>query len=412
MNPQLKVQKDSIGAWPAVRLTNSLISFSTVPSIGGRVMDLKLGETNVFYGNPRHWGKQATSSAGSTDIGMWRNYGGSKVWPAPQGWSSDHEWPGPPDPVLDSGPYDCTTSMSGDKSTIHLKSQHDEYSGVTLERDLEMDGGTSVVHLHHRMRNTSRRPVRWSIWQVTQVDAARGLDIFVPASGFHQTLGDEPYKHIGFDASGKLLHLQYHNQVAKFAVEANQGWFASLDRERGVVLAETFPIALGAAYPDGAATAFWISSAGTFTIHGDCVDMTGGFNGCDPHVETEVMGPLTNLEPGESCELHTAWRLAAIRGDEIVSVNHCGAVSGQLTVESNRVTGSFGVFCEADLELVTCDRTSQIAGRHALGRVSPLRPVVLDEKISLPSHAVRCSLMLFDEQKKCLGILDHVQIRK
>ena len=411
MSEELKIRKDPIGGWPAVHLSNSLITLSVVPSIGGRVMDLRLGETNVFYGNPRHYGQKAISDAQGIDIGLWRNYGGSKVWPAPQGWSGDQEWPGPPDPVLDSGPYDCTTSLNGEVASVHLKSQHDEYSGVTLQRDIKIRPGTSVVHLHHRMHNTSKRPVRWSIWQVTQVDAARGLEIFIPAKGFHQTLGDEPFRSIDFDISGTLLHLGYKNQVAKFAVEANAGWFASLDRARGVVLVETFPIGRGATYPDGAATAFWMSGAGTFTIHGDCIDMTDGANGCDPHVETEVMGPLTNLEPAESCELRTAWQLAAISAEEIVSVNHCGAVGQKLAVETSRVKGSFGVFCTADVELIAFDRASQIAGTFGLGKVSPLQPVVLDEKISLPPSAVRCSLMLFDEHKNRLGILDHVQVR-
>src|SRR5579863_3753249 len=182
MSEDLKIRKDAIGAWPAVQLSNHLVSLAVVPSIGGRVMELRLGETNVFYGNPRHWGKQAASSdSGATDIGLWRNYGGSKVWPGPQGWSSDHEWPGPPDPVLDSGPYDCETLRNEEKAAIRLKSQHDEYSGVTLEREIGIARGSSIVRLHHRMRNTSKRPVRWSIWQVTQVDASKGLDIFIPA---------------------------------------------------------------------------------------------------------------------------------------------------------------------------------------------------------------------------------------
>ncbi len=411
MSEAVKILKYAIGSWPAIQISNQLVALSVVPSLGGRVMELHLGGTNVFYGNPRHLGKQPPLNSGGAGIGLWRNYGGSKVWPGPQGWSSDAEWPGPPDPVLDSGPYDCETSQNQDKIAVNLKSQHDEYSGVTLEREIGISPGTSVVRLHHRMRNTSKRTVRWSIWQVTQVDATKGLDIFVPAAGFHQTLGDKPYPSVAFDEAGKRLHLRYHNQVAKLAVEANQGWFASLDQERGVVLVETFPVTPGAPYPDGAPAAFWVSGAGTFTIHGDCVDMTGGINGCDPHVEAEVMGPITRLEPGESSELRTSWRIAAISAEEIVSANDCGAVGRKLAIENGRVTGSFGVFSASGLELIAYDRASQVVETFALGKVTPLRAVVLDEKISLPSHVVRCSLMLFDEDKHRLGILDHVQIR-
>src|SRR5579862_2703370 len=180
MNQQVTVRKDPIGTWPAVHLSNSLIQLSVVPSIGGRVMDLCLGETNVFYQNPRHYGKKSDSNATVIDIGQWKNYGGSKVWPWPQGWSSLDEWPGPPDPVLDSGAYELQVLPGNTPSGVSLKSPHDEYSGITLEREIKISPGTSIVSLHHTMRNTSRRPVRWSIWQVSQVNAAQGLDIFVP----------------------------------------------------------------------------------------------------------------------------------------------------------------------------------------------------------------------------------------
>ena len=193
--------------------------------------------------------------------------------------------------------------------------------------------------------------------------------------------------------------------------EPIRGGLAVLDRARDRVFVEIFPISRGAEYPDGAPTALWIAGEGTFTIHGDPTVMTEGINGCDRYIETEVMGPLTEMEPGESCELRISWRLAAIHAEEIISVNHCGAVGRRLAVDVSAITGSFGVFYEANLELVAFDRASQVAGKFALGKVSPLRSIVLDERISLPSNAVRCSLMLSDEQENCLGVLDHVHIR-
>lgn len=411
MNQQVTVRKDPIGTWPAVHLSNSLIQLSVVPSIGGRVMDLCLGETNVFYQNPRHYGKKSDSNATAIDIGQWKNYGGSKVWPWPQGWSSLDEWPGPPDPVLDSGAYELQVLPGNTPSGVSLKSPHDEYSGITLEREIKISPGTSIVSLHHTMRNTSRRPVRWSIWQVSQVNAAQGLDIFVPVDDFRQTLGDEPYKRISFDASSKMFHLAYDDQVAQFAVRANQGWVAALDRARGTLLAELYP-ARGPAQTDSTPPGmFWVSGKGTFTIHGDCIDMSDGINGCDPHIETEIVGPLTRLEPGESSELRTSWRLAAMDADEIISVNQCGAIGRKLTLGPSGTSGSFGVFFEANLRLVAFDRASQVVGTVELGAVTPLRPVLLKEQITIPSNAVRCSLLLFDENDSRLGALDHVEIR-
>ena len=61
---------------------------------------------------------------------------------------------------------------------IHLQSPHDEYSGLTMRREIRINGVSSSVEVLHTMENASRRPVRWSIWQVTQVDASKGLEIF------------------------------------------------------------------------------------------------------------------------------------------------------------------------------------------------------------------------------------------
>jgi uncharacterized protein DUF4380 len=398
--------------WFSLNVSNGSVVFSVVPSIGGRVMDLSLGPTRVFYTNPRLRGKAISGSPGS-ESSLGRNYGGSKVWPAPQGWSSEREWPGPPDPVLDCGPYDWQAALDPDAAIIHLRSPHDEYSGITMRREIRINGASSSVEVLHTMENTSRRPVRWSIWQVTQVDASKGLEIFVPAKGFHQTFGDQLYPAVSFSAAEQRVRLQYVDQVAKLAVEADQGWFASLDRARGFVLAETFPFTPGASYPDGASAAFWVSGRGTFILHGDQVDMSAGAGGSDPHVETEIMSPLTHLKPAEGFQFRTAWHLAAIDAQEIVSVNHCGAIGASLAVQPGspaRFTGSFGTFWDASLQLVAYDRASRIVGRFDLGEVSPRRPVRLDNDIGLPPYTVRCSLVLFDSDHKQLGVLDRVNL--
>jgi hypothetical protein len=381
-----------------------------MPPIGGRVMELSLGPKNLLYVNPRYGHKAGDATP---THGEWKNYGGSKVWPAPQGWSSENEWPGPPDAILDSGPYAFEVWSDGSRAFINLKSEHDEYSGVTLERTIELRSGSAIVRLHHKMRNTSQRRIRWSIWQVTQVDAANGLDVFMLGKGFHQTFGNEPYTGMAHGLANRRIHLRYEDQVAKFAVEAEQGWLASLDVARELVLAETFPITAGADYPDGGPVAFWVSGKGTFTLHGDTVDMSVGANGCDPHVETEIMGPLTSLAPGETSEFHTEWRVAAINAQEIISVDDCCAIGQRLAItdSSTRVTGAFGVFYTGRLQLAFFDRASVKIRTLDLGEVTPLNPVVLNESISLPANAVRCSLRLFDNTNQRLGTLDHAHIR-
>jgi hypothetical protein len=398
---------------PQVSLSNDLINMTIVPHIGGRVMSLSLGDREVMYVNPRHQNDPPEPKGFWPGSGNWKNYGGSKVWVGPQGWSSESEWPGPPDEVFDSGQYTYRASADDKCAMIELTSAHDEYSGVTLARTLQIRPGASIVRLRHSMRNTSCRRVRWAIWQITQVDAACGLDIFVPATGFHKTFGNEPYPGMEYDEQSAHAHLRYHDQVAKFAVGASQGWMAALDSTRKLVLAEAFPVIPGAPYPDGAPAALWVCGKGTFSLHGDTVDMSASTSGCDPHVETEIMGPVVELGPGEATELCTEWRPATIEANRIISINDCGAIGQRLTITKKprtQLTGVFGVFYEAQLQLALFDRASKLIGAISLQRVSPLCPLVLNERISLPANAVRCSLWLLDQNNQRLGTLDHVNI--
>ena len=406
----INLATDKIGEWFAVQVSNALISVSIVPEIGGRLLDFGLGGTQIFYSNPRLRGQAIPRSWEGESS---RNYGGSKVWPAPQGWSNEQEWPGPPDRVLDCGAYDWRAELNRDQASVYLQSPHDEYTGLTMGRQIKIGSGTSSVEVLHTMQNTSHRPVCWSIWQVTQVNAYPGLEIFIPATGFHQTFGDLPYPAVSYCAAQKQVRVKYQDQVAKLAVEASQGWFASLDHARGYALAETFRIAPGARYPDGAPSAFWISGRGTFTLHGDRVDMGALPGGCDPHVETEIMSPLTQLAPGESFQFRTAWHAAALDSDQIAAVSPAGIIGAPLAVRPGSpacFTGSFGVFWVAKLRLMAYDRASRIVGTFDLGEVNPCQPVRLDRALDLPHQTARCSLILFDRNGEQLGVLDRVNL--
>jgi hypothetical protein len=90
--------------WNTRCLRNGFIEVHVVPEIGGRVVQFKVGKKEFLWVNPDLAGKYPTGS-GLTPEGGWLNYGGDKLWPAPQGWENAEQWPGPPDAVLDGQPY-------------------------------------------------------------------------------------------------------------------------------------------------------------------------------------------------------------------------------------------------------------------------------------------------------------------
>ncbi len=400
--------------WQAIELANGLVRVTVVPEIGGRIIQLQLGEEPFLYVNPRLGGKVFPPEQNNREAG-WKNYGGSKVWPAPQGWSSDAEWPGPPDPILDGSAFICRViEDSAESVAVHLTSPHDEYTGITFSRETRIFRGSAQVRISHTMKNTSRRPARWSIWQVTQHDAHPELAIFLPATAYHKMFGNEEYPGLKVDLNRKLMRLQFADVVAKFGVRPEAGWLATLDARAKTVFAETFALFPGVPYPDNSAAEFWINGHGTCTIHGDVFDSADDPDGVDPFVETEILSPMAELQPSQEYSFGVCWHLARVDASEIVRVNHCAAVATGLKVtrqdEELRVTGSFGVFHTGSLELVSLLRSAKVHATLQLGPISPLTPCVIDSTITDAPNLARLSLRTRDPRGMLLGTIDEADV--
>jgi hypothetical protein len=405
------VTRGDYRGWRSVRLANGIIELVIVPEIGGRVIQLRFGDSELLYVNRRHAGRVFSPEENNLDAG-WKNYGGSKVWPAPQGWSGDDEWPGPPDPVLDGGPYSCQVLPEiHATAAVHLESHPDEYTGLTFSRTIRIFQDSSTVEIRHAMRNTSSRPVRWAIWQVTQQAAHRDLSVLVPGHAYRQMYGDEEYGTISFDPEGGLCRLRYLNQVAKFAMKPEQGWLATVDPRRATALVETFPLFPALPYPDDAPVEFWVNGRGTFTIHDDRIEM-----GQDPdsYIETELLSPLITLRPGEAYAFQTSWHCTSIEADSISAVNQCAAVGRRLMATRRgkevRVTGSFGLFHVGLLELAGLPRNGKPAGVCPLGAFSPLAASHIDCIVPWEQDLKQITLRLRGGNGKLIGTVDDAVI--
>ncbi len=81
----------------ATQIANGTVEVVVVPQIG-RIMRYGFtGNANVLWNNTTLNGKVTDLNAPGKD---WINYGGDKLWPAPQ-----ERWGWPPDRTLDSAPH-------------------------------------------------------------------------------------------------------------------------------------------------------------------------------------------------------------------------------------------------------------------------------------------------------------------
>lgn len=76
------------------RLKNEFIEVAIAPELGGRIMEFSLSGRNFLFENPLLKGAENVQPTSAWD-GKWLNYGGEKIWPAPQGWGDpEREWGG------------------------------------------------------------------------------------------------------------------------------------------------------------------------------------------------------------------------------------------------------------------------------------------------------------------------------
>jgi hypothetical protein len=399
--------------WRAVRLGNGIIDLIVVPSIGGRILQLRLDGEEYLYVNPRHLGKVYSANENDAAAG-WKNYGGSKVWPAPQGWRSDSEWPGPPDPLLDGGNYSWEIIESEPSQVaLALTSPHDEYTGLTFNREITLASDSATLKIRHRMRNSSIRPVRWALWQVTQQTAGPDFAVFAPARTYRQLLGDRPFSSMQVSTDG-VFRLDFRGQVAKLAVKVEEGWICSLDSSRGLALVERFGVFRDARYVDDAPVAMWVNRPGPYTIHMDRMYAEEDPNGCDPYLESEVLSPLVDLEPGEEYCFEISWHCTRIGTTSVEKVNSCAVVSRHLRAEPEnnflRVAASFGVFQTGSVELVSLLKDGRVGGVQPLGSVTPLVPCRLETRIRADDGLFRLSLRMRNRSGELLGTISSVQL--
>ena len=333
------------------------ISVLVAPELGGRIMELSLGGFNFLFVNPALAGKKNVQNDSDWN-GVWQNFGGDKIWPAPQGWDSDAQWHGPPDPVLDGGCFSITGQSERSLATL---SPADHKTGLQIGRTISLLDGECGVKIDARFSNISGKTAEWSIWPVIQVAASasepdRHAITFPAPNGYrvmHGVVNNPEYR---TDEYGNC-EVSYRYIIGKVGADSNGGWIAYSDKSEGRALAVSYDYAEGAKYPDGTNIQVWTSGRGAIYSRGVLRIENGGSEN-PPYMEMELLSPLTSLNAGETFGFSYAMKACAILpGFAVRSVFGAGVVTEGLSVkkcqDSFLISASIGVFAEGRAVLKT-----------------------------------------------------------
>jgi len=393
----------TFSGWSAWRLANEFVQLIAVPKIGGRVMAYDLGDHPFLFVDPDLAGKlfSAEENQGDGSLAAWKNYGGDKTWPAPQGWENDEQWHGPPDPILDTGRYTVDEVVARpDRAAIAMTSPPDPRTGVQITRRFTLAPGSSRVQVDLTFRNVSEHAVRWGIWDVVQLNAARTLSdgsrthdptctVTAPvnpqsrfARGFTVMFGadDNPQ----WQVVDGLFRADYQWAIGKVGLDSSAGWIAFHQASQQAAFVEQFAYVPGAAYPDdGATVECWTVGAGK-VANLDYAD-SGIYL-----METEVLGPLTRIEPGATTTFAMEWGACRCTGAVVdVQPGGCAAqrLAASVTGDAVRLTGSFGVFDAGQLIVAWLDGADQELANAKVQRADPLTGLDVDTVLIPPSTA-------------------------
>ena len=426
-----KVEQTQYRKWNVYKLSNGLVSLLVAPEIGGRAIQLQLGDHEYFFVNKALEGKVLPESENNLKAG-WANYGGDKAWPGPEGWMNDGEWPSIPYYILDGAPYKAEVVINtSSEVAVRVTSPEDPRSGVQLIRTFHVHGDTTRIKVDQVMRNISRREIRWGIWHLIQNDAADANDpskpnpalyMYLPLNphskypeGYYKPYGDARHPSYETLPGGRMLRIHYLYRVCKAAADSSAGWYAVVNGQKNIGLVENFKYFPDQEYPDGASVEQWNDGPGTISrgpfdqILADDPEKTPYF------LETEGMSPYARLEPGEEYSYPIYWSPTRVPDPITSEPTSGGVVSKPLTAKLDGTTvalkGTFGVFTPGTLQAEFFSSMGEELGRVTLQTVDPREVVKLDKTVPCPANAFRVSLSAHDRDGQNRGFLGNFILR-
>lgn len=269
----------------ATLLTNKIVELIFVPQIGRIMRYGYVGGINLLWNNAALAGKTTDIAAPNAD---WQNYGGDKLWPAPQA-----VWGWPPDPVMDSGTQTVKT-LAGNK--LQTQGQRSPKHNLRFRREIALDATGTGVTFVNTVFNTGEKEAEWSVWEVAQVDSPDIVILPLHKGGKfptgYYTFKDSAPAEGRLKIMGNEIRLERDAKNAcKIGSDSPLGWLAA--EKSGIRFEVSHKAEPKANYPDD----------------GCHLEV---YTNPDPaaYIEMELLSPLVTLSPGEKYSHTTRWKLS------------------------------------------------------------------------------------------------------
>jgi hypothetical protein len=276
------IEKTSFRGWPnCYRVSNGTVEFIATTDVGPRIISFGfVGGANLFFVREDFAGQ-----SGGTE---WKNYGGHRIWHAPEDAVRTYE--------PDNSPIEAQVIANG----LILTMPPEKLSAIQKSIEISLDPATSEVRVIHRLKNTGRWPVEIAPWAIS-VMAPGGFAIAPMPTAFHpdrllpnRALTLWPYTDMrddrwlwGTDYVLLRQKVVQGQERTKVGINNNLGWAAYYLKP--FLFIKRFTPVAGASYPD------FNSSLEVFSNN--------------RMLELETLAPLAILQPGAVVAHEERWTL-------------------------------------------------------------------------------------------------------
>ena len=282
--PPITVRTETYEGWTGCfRVSNGLVDLVVVPQIGRIMRFGAVGQRNLLWEGERKNGEPPDNSG-------WKNWGGDKVWPAPQ-----DSWGWPPETEYDGATWNVTAVQNG----VHMQSTSKSAKlGLRFERTILLKQGSKEASIQNTLINDSGIAVRHGVWEICQVDNPESCLLPTWKSS------KQPTGWHAFSADNRGEFVSELDGELTIKRDAKTGWKYGSGSPKGYVSANFpgFSITLKTK----------VDARAEYADQGSALQV---FTSPDPwkYVELELTGPLTSLKPGQSTSITVTMTLNTVQ---------------------------------------------------------------------------------------------------
>jgi hypothetical protein len=393
---QATVEEVKYHNWPALRLTNGVVTVLVIPDIGGRILEYKLDAHPDELGKSYNYADIVSGDVATPD------YGGYHAVPIMGADGTPSRDLGKSPLVSGVWTYEILTGR-GQKAEVRLTSPSDATgTGLQITRNVVLYAGSTKVRITERFQNVGEAPVSFAIKHIAQVRASlsneqkfsKEAKVYFPLNpdskhgdGFVSLAsgGSDQFKTI---EDGTLMEVSAGGAQGAVGADSTRGWAAYMDTKNKYAFVNRFSVNRIEDYPEqNSSVTVRTSDSRSFMALG-------------------ISSAVTTISARDTAESYVEWYATRVEPPirdvtEVAAIHEAPQVTK--TAQEFRIKASLGVFATGEVHALLKNIDNIPVGETVKIPARPTEVTVIDKGIPLENRAASVVIELNNQEGSPLG---------